>query len=459
MADYNYSDYSKDMIYAISEALSKHQKLALSDIFGDTTGADLIKLAGKLNQLKKELEDKFQDLRKEMDKDFLTEYDKSQKSEDDIFSQIVKLINSQDITKIDIKVYLNNETSLNAKYFSNDQQIMAIQNFATKYQALKEQIIGVQEKLGTIMENVRGDKMQYGILLQLKGGKDAAKMVKLSRAQFDEFEQKNKDLFEIGITKRDYDKKTETWSGSEGTVSNLQLKRGVSADTIYSRMKTLFGADFDQGQDILDQVYAVNKDGMAIKTRDVYKMLFSDSFTKQNTNFQNINAGRKLELLFDSQFHDEIVNYMNSNSLINKKGHYGFDKQNLITQLSNFDTSKYKNGENIYAHATGDVNFKINGQAEAWQLKLKGSYLPWNGQGIDGALNALSILSTLYGVMSNPTGFNNGSYQNAFFNNLGLNQNSFMADPRVQSTISDYAYQSVGDMFQSANNFTTVEFI
>ena len=470
-----YSNTQKDMIAAIFKAINDRQTLSMQEIFGDSINLEVLdKLSKELIQYKKELQQAFNKMKDTMVSQgkYLTQLRTREELEKgDILSRISDLIslidamqNDQGTANIDIQSFFNSFfPNLDSSFYQNETQINAISQFIFKYQSLKDRILDTQELLGQTAEKIRGDKMSYGILLenansQLKG-KDAAKLLKLSREQFEQFERLNPDLFELAISRRHAEKGKEVssqdnsqWEGKEGTVSRLQLRKGISSSIVYERMKMIFGENFADGNDILDQIYAVNSRNEAIKTRDVYNILFSNSLSK-NENFKNIGSGRKLEMLFDPEFRNTILDYMENNQTINGN----FSKQNLVTQLINFDTSKYKNNaENIYGHATGDVNFITKNGPEAIQLKFKNDFQPWNGAGIQGALDAINIIRTLYETMSNPNNIQNGQLSNAFMDQLGITSEFLMEDPRINSAIGEMAYQEAGDLFNSIDQEYTI---
>ena len=356
-----YSNTQKDMIAAIFKAINERQILSMQEIFGDSINLQVLdKLSKELEQYRKELQQAFVKMRKTMisKEKYLTQLrTKQELAEGDILSRISDLIslfdaglNDQGNFNINIQDFFKSFfPDLNSSFYQNDDQINAITQFIFKYQSLKDRILDTQELLGQTAEKIRGDKMSYGILLQnadsnLKG-KDAAKLLKLSREQFEQFERLNPDLFELAISRRQAKKGQEVssqdnskWKGQEGNVSKLQLRRGISSSTIYERMKLTFGENFAESTDILDQIYAVNSRNEAIKTRDIYNILFSNDLNRIK-NFEGIGSGRKLEMLFDSKFRTTILDYIENNQTVNGN----FNKKNLVTQLMGFDTSKYKN--------------------------------------------------------------------------------------------------------------------
>lgn len=471
MATSNYNNTQKDIIATIFKALNERQNILLQDIFGDITEKDLEKIEEQLNLYRKELQLAFNNMRSTMVEQgkYLTQLrTKKELEQGDIVSRISDLISAISTKQhnleenefgIDIREFFNTFfPNLNTNLYQNDDQISAISQFIFKYQSLKDKILETQEILGKTTEKIRGDKLYYGILLERadpsQKGKDASKLLKLSREQFEKFERENTDLFEIALSRRKTKQGQEDseWFGSEGQASKLQLRRGIKSSTIYERMKQTFGEGFDQGKDILDQIYAVNSRNEAVKTKDVYKILFSDSL-KNSDNFQGVSQGRKLEMLFDPKFQSVISDYIENNTINNLNGN--FNRQNLVSKLKEFDTSKYKNNaENIYAHATGDINFFINNQNEAWQLKYKNEFQPWNGSGIQGALDAISIIRTLYTTMSNPGVLQGGNLQDAFLSKLGLTTDFFETDPRIQAATKEMVYEEVNDMFSSEMTYT-----
>ena len=481
---FSYSDVQKDMIAAIFKAINERQNLLIDNIFGnDIDLKELDRLERQLKQYQRELEQAFNNMKDTMisREKYLTQLRKKEDFEKgDILSRIGDLIQILEVNAsnsqlenfgIDIKDFFSTFfNSLDQNLYQNDQQISAISNFIFKYQGLKDKILDVQELLGDTTEKIRGDKMYYGILLEradstLKG-KDASKLLKLSREQFEEFERKNADLFEINISRRELKKQykgdelankeeNKYWQGKEGHASRLSLRRGISSATIYERMQQTFGVDFDKNNDILDQVYAVNSRNEAVKTRDIYTILFDDKLAKTDA-FKNISSGRKLEMLFDKDFRSSVINYIENNTTINGN----FNKSNLILQLQNLDTSKYsKNTENIYGHATGDVNFDFGNKNEAIQLKFKNEYQPWNGIGIQGALDAMSIVRTLYKAMSDPSILQGANLQDVFLNNLGITSDFIMNDPRIKAATDEMIYQEAENIFSSEQSYNIVGFI
>ena len=411
-----------DMKTSIGRAIVKGRGKQIVNKFNKDFKHELEELLVDLKINQNKLEDLYDAMREAFGKEALTKELMSNSIITQIYD-VIRDIDKGDIESFDLNLMnLLQDKGADISYINTDEKIQAISNFLDQYFITRDRFLDSQEMLASSTQTIRGDTPYYGILLSSvrtpEQNKKMDKLLKISQEQFSEFEILNADLFELSMS-RYKAKKGETgpngerlWEGSEGYIQKYQLRKDVSAQEVYDRMRATFGEEAMK-TDILDSIFAVNQtDKTAISTRDIFNVLMNDVNDNKDEskgpigNFAGLGGGRRLEILFSKPVRQQVSKMMQSGNLT---------KDNLLNFLNDskrLDTKPYRGSENTYAYATGDVNFNFgNGEVEGWQLKFKGS-MPWNGQGYNGGTEAISTLIGLCDqVETNPD----------MINNIGLN--------------------------------------
>lgn len=334
---------------------------------------ELKELSRTLAKNRDELEVLFNEMKEAFNKAHFTGGEENQ--ETTALLSLMKDVANQTADRNDI------EKNLAIGLFENDQynpligmeQYKSMINFMERYWDLKQSFFSASSKFNERTEQIRGDKQYYGIFLEaaknsqgeLLNKNQTDRFMILSRQQFEQFEKENPDLFDIQISER-FMKRSGGMSRSEGTVRSFGLKSGISSQEIYQKMIATFG---ENGvSDILDQVYATTNNGDKLKYRNIFEQLRGST----DESLQKFNASRRLEMLFDSDFRNQII-----------------AGSSVKDAISFINTSKY--GENIFGAATGDVNLQTQNGVIALQLKYKNDqFLPWNNQGFQGMIDGIN---------------------------------------------------------------------
>lgn len=311
-------------------------------------------------------------------------------------------------------------------------------DFIELYIQTKLEFFNISDELQSDNANIIGTNPQnqyYCIFLdniQGNDGEEFSKFMQLTRQQYDDFEKANPDLF----TRR--------------ANGKYELKLGqVSVNDVYGRMQSMFG----DVPDILDQVYAASsKQGKQyqLQTRTIYNFLKSNANTlvdKNNNILKDtvIKNSRQLELLFDKDLISNIQSLAMSSTKI-KDNKLILDKTQVNNIFKTLDFNKYQH-ENLGGLVGGDLQFARNGEQYDYQIKYKGTNMPWNGRTYNGVINHINTyIQTGQKFMSDPTQLTNLAEglmnEDQFLNYLD-------ASPTAYTAMEEISYQTVVDSFMT----------